>query len=805
MSASPLSEIAKRTLLSLAALLCLLLPASAQETGSLPAIEAVQLGFKPVAEGAPTPTHKVGLWAPLSLRVSATDTAGQLVVTSEDSEDHPTVLRQSAGAGSARTMVSYVKPGRKISDIRLFWETQGSPVRRSATRSLPPSTGDLNSYLYLCLGAKLADLPTALVGKELKAKEEGALRNFVADRFALYEDDPARLPDRAIGYESIDLAILCTGDASFLQGMLDQGRGPALLRWVADGGRLVISLQPEALGLVERLLRSADGPPVPVLPSPGEPVVAKSLVPVEAWAGLRDKPFPGRGQKPVAIVRLDRAKAPPGVWDVQAQIAGPSAADTMIPVIARMPYGFGSITYVAFALDAPPFSTWAGRGEFLRTLADQIGPRYAPPEYVREQAWRPETQAPDLATQLHLALDNFDVPMVGFGYVALFILLYLLLIGPIDYFVLRRFFGKLEWTWLTFPLIVVGVSLAAYWGLTAESDPKLLVNQIDVVDYDLRSGGGTGANGDPAYARGTTFFAIRSPRIEQLDIGLANRLCERPRIGHIDVGQSMRVNERDDKRFVLSWFGRPDPGPAGMGRSGSQALARKAYTMQPDLPSLGGVPFAYRGSKSFVGTWHAWNAGGAVPAEVRVPLSADLVYHPRERPYKLTGTLINNGPDLVEANLFVFDRVYRLDGGLKSGEKHPIAIREIENGILPSEWKEQSSATAPTHAAGTYDPSAPLRFLLFHERLDPQLQRHNHSFRDLDWSWRLREDPRVINVPLSALGVREAILIARRAAGGEPALEPWLRPAGLPDASPLPYSATRDTYERFVLPLRPQP
>ena len=102
------------------------------------------------------------------------------------------------------------------------------------------------------------------------------------------------------------------------------------------------------------------------------------------------------------------------------------------------------------------------------------------------------------------------MPVVSFGWVALLIVLYILLIGPIEYFFLKRVLGRLELTWITFPIIVLTVSLAAYFTAYSLKGRDLKVNKIDVVDVDPASG----------ESYGTTWFTIFSPRIDNYTIGV---------------------------------------------------------------------------------------------------------------------------------------------------------------------------------------------------------------------------------------------------------------------------------------------
>jgi len=153
---------------------------------------------------------------------------------------------------------------------------------------------------------------------------------------------------------------------------------------------------------------------------------------------------------------------------------------------------------------------------------------------------------------------------------------------------------------------------------------------------------------------------------------------------------------------------------------------------------------------------------------------------------------------------------------LKKDESRRIAIKEIDNGMLPSDWRERTMSGRPVMPRGAYDPGSALRNILFQERLDPQLKVRNHLLRRLDWSWRLREDPRFLNQPLSTLGTREAILVGRarfqsgdaKTLADDPSTLVRVVLQSGPDDTSWPGTAgqwTRDTFVRAILPLHPQP
>lgn len=77
-----------------------------------------------------------------------------------------------------------------------------------------------------------------------------------------------------------------------------------------------------------------------------------------------------------------------------------------------------------------------------------------------------------------------DIPALQplpMGWIVLFAAVYLMCIGPLDYFFLRLI-GRQEWTWVTFPLMIVVFFVAAVVGTTAAKGRKAIMTRIEVVD-----------------------------------------------------------------------------------------------------------------------------------------------------------------------------------------------------------------------------------------------------------------------------------------------------------------------------------
>src|SRR4030081_1187929 len=86
--------------------------------------------------------------------------------------------------------------------------------------------------------------------------------------------------------------------------------------------------------------------------------------------------------------------------------------------------------------------------------------------------------------------------------------------GPLALFLLKYVFKRLEWTWITFPTVVLGISVIACFAAYALKGKDLKVNKVDIVDFDLRT------SREQPRVYGHSFFTILSPRIQNYTVGL---------------------------------------------------------------------------------------------------------------------------------------------------------------------------------------------------------------------------------------------------------------------------------------------
>jgi hypothetical protein len=191
----------------------------------------------------------------------------------------------------------------------------------------------------------------------------------------------------------------------------------ALALWVSQGGQLVVSGgiggQQAAAGLVDLLPANVGGD-----------IVQGDLAPLAVFAGVTERP-------PVANAPLTQAQ--------------PRAGAEQIPVgtalLFRQAYGAGMVLYCAF--DLASLRGWTGETVLWGQLLSWINPLVA-------NAGAHVNQVNLLQSVLRLR----PLGLPSASALLLFLLAYMLVIGPINYFVLRRM-QRLEWAWLTIPLVVL--------------------------------------------------------------------------------------------------------------------------------------------------------------------------------------------------------------------------------------------------------------------------------------------------------------------------------------------------------------
>ena len=134
------------------------------------------------------------------------------------------------------------------------------------------------------------------------------------------------------------------------------------------------------------------------------------------------------------------------------------------PCIVASGAGLGQVIFVGVDLDQRPIANWSARVDLAKALLALIFNDGEAEAAVRvETAPQSHVGNTDLVGQLRGALDQFrNVKLIPFSWIAGIAAIYILVMGPLDYWLLSRT-KRREWTWLTFSLTVAGFTLLATW------------------------------------------------------------------------------------------------------------------------------------------------------------------------------------------------------------------------------------------------------------------------------------------------------------------------------------------------------
>jgi len=146
-------------------------------------------------------------------------------------------------------------------------------------------------------------------------------------------------------------------------------------------------------------------------------------------------------------------------------------ADSNIPILASNQYGSGSILYIAFDLGLKPLSNWEGRTAFIQNVLN--------PYLINANAYNGR----DTWWELENSASQFPrlkSPQVG-GLLLIFII-YVLIVAPIMYMVLRKL-DRREWSWWLIPsLAVISTVVIVFIGTRDKSD--LYVHAVKIAQIN---------------------------------------------------------------------------------------------------------------------------------------------------------------------------------------------------------------------------------------------------------------------------------------------------------------------------------
>jgi hypothetical protein len=306
-------------------------------------------------------------------------------------------------------------------------------------------------FLYLPPAGVSSSLPTVqlLTGKKVLMSEQAVVvwldegdrlygvassnpsaLNFLSDvtpaggRAAVAHLNLEALPPNPLGWEGLDVLILNDLDTTALSGE----RRRALETWVVHGGHLVVG---GGAGVARTVAGVADLLPV---------TVGGTRSVDDLWV------LGERLGTPVAASSYAVAQA--DLRDGQALIEQSDEQGDLI-LLARRTHGAGRVDFLAFDAGLNPFLRWSDNTRLWKFV---IGPGAA-------GTWLLTVRNGHSAYEAINAIPGLELPSTL--YILGFMLVYTLLIGPVNYLILRRL-DRRELAWLTIPALVVGFTACAY-------------------------------------------------------------------------------------------------------------------------------------------------------------------------------------------------------------------------------------------------------------------------------------------------------------------------------------------------------
>lgn len=608
---------------------------------------------------------KSGFWTPIriELRNGAAAFKGDIEIVVPDSDGVATRFQwQDLGpieldANESRTVTRLVKMGRSNLPIQI-------ELRTSDTLAIQHTV----SVAELASPIPAAREWVIVLGSDINVSDAlGRNSRTGMNTVESYLPEAELFPDQWLGLEAVDTVILTTSDKKKLDAISSQ-QLTALREWVVMGGRLIISVGQNGKELI-----SANGRLSDLVPGRFVEVAAlKNLASLESYSASTQRiEFASKSDPVIPVTVLANVR---GIVELSDTVA-----DETRPMVVRSSMGFGQTTFVGFDLELPSIADWEGRPRILARVLQ------ATEQMDRQRRGDSNTQVAqfgyqDLVGQLRSALDQFPaVQLVALWWVAALVTIYVVLIGPVDYFLLRDVFRRMTLTWITFPLVtLIFVGLVFYLGPRWKGS-EVLVNQIDLVDVDVVS----------SRFRTTTWAHVYSPRSATYEMQCAPN-------AKLASAVSLHGN-------VLSWQGLPGTGLGGLETAAAAPPSineyRLEFTNSADSPSndqvptlhasLHGVPIQVAATKSVLG--RSW---GEIQLDGEANLTMDLDGLPR-------GEVSNPLPvELQDCVVYFGNWAFRLEatrGVLAPGQKTRIELERALN----LRWRLTGRRVIDTKDVGT--------------------------------------------------------------------------------------------------------
>ena len=677
----------------------------------------------------------LGQWTPLRVKLT-TDSKPQNLrfeVAAPDADGLMAIVPQSGvPLGAEGEFELSVRSGRLEASISIKAFDGETPLASTDYRfsDFLEGTEDLKT-----LDERLAAIvsPQSDLGQSLRTafeiENDKSSDSDITQRIAILTS-PNFLPQELQNWDSLDVLII-SGQLEFTQ-----AQDETMRTWVARGGHLLLSIG----GEVEVYSESRFAEWIPARAS--KPIRLRDLSNLESFA-----------RQSTRINPLSRLRATPLEFD-RGEILIDSLDGT---IAARVSYGFGQVTLVGFDLHRPPLSEWESLPEFVSKLAfPPISAANSEPEQVNQHLT--ESGISELATQLNLAQQKFSTIQRSSTWTIIGMLsIYLLIIGPLDYLLVHRILKKPELTWLTLPVILVGMMAVTLWAGQSSNSSPLQINQIDIIDVDETLAQVTLHSRISAYSSETQRATVSVDFRDQTDW---------KKKGESEEDDSTAPDAR------LDWDSIPEDGFRGLYRKSGLEFASSSYRFDPSMHQIDNLPVMKWSTRSLTAEKFlsdrsliesdltastVGNLSGSLTHSLPGPLNNWILVY-RSRVYYPRPTRTNESGIPLQPQVLYEPTRSDLSASrdLKGFLTNTRQLRVTEKKNSQSTAEEKIVTERAPYDPFSDDIGSILRILSFHESVDGTAYTglKNHALRKFDWSRLLDAEHAVLYGLVDADAVR---------------------------------------------------
>lgn len=503
-------------------------------TARLPGEEpSVRVGF----DGS----FKVGQWTPIVVESVASKAATCEVIVSDPDGVRIVQPLVPQSASSTSRWSGVFRSGRLDGDVEVRIRTDGPELVFQRKLLAKRSRDDIAEEAQFCFPLRQSQPVWLEVGT---AKETELLKTVESLSAAKFEQwpDVAEIPSALDGIDGIWVTSHI---------ILTEAARTELERWLRRGGHLIVSIatgldefqQTPWAGLLKDVIEVRDR------------TRTNDMSGVESYS-IHAHKILGANRTAVTLLNPKQGRV------LVACLDG--------PLVTRASLGYGQVTVLGVDPTATPLARWNGRKAFLNRLLLQVIETNTEKPGIRSTL--SQSGITDLASQWRAAAIYMpDVARPTLWGALGLLLVYSVVIGPLDYLLVHKLLKRPHWTWATLPLLVALASVVTVWLAHAANGDTAKLTQLDVVDIDV----------------GRQEVAARS---------WVTAYSTENRVWKIEAAPTPWNPARSQR--TLSWLGFPENSSGGLYRESGFDLGRAVAHSAADRSSLVEVPFGQWSSKS---------------------------------------------------------------------------------------------------------------------------------------------------------------------------------------------------------------